>query len=245
MQPPSSRRVAHDERFQYMDGYSGQTVCRRQGADWRRCLMVLSGPMLARLMFEDVLDVVMQCNDVLAGTLVVTSDEDAAAIARQRGAKVIGDSDETGINAAVSAGRATCAATRDGIIVVPSDIPQVSPRNACDGRCAVIENARGPGDCRGGRRRWHEPVGLSAGRLPCRYASAPRSFERHRRAALQAGVAVQTICTARPSLSTLTGRKTSDIPDARLAERGRMRSLSKPRIASDWSAVRRSTALGT
>ena len=42
---------------------------------------------LARVMFEDVLDRLLQCQEVLAGIMVVTSDPDAAAWTRKCGAR--------------------------------------------------------------------------------------------------------------------------------------------------------------
>ena len=44
---------------------------------------------LARVMFEDVHDALLQCQDILAGTLVVTWDPEVAALARRRGASVV------------------------------------------------------------------------------------------------------------------------------------------------------------
>jgi 2-phospho-L-lactate/phosphoenolpyruvate guanylyltransferase len=143
---------------------------------------------LARLMFEDVLDGVVQCNGVLSGTLVVTSDEEAAAVAGQRGAKVIGDSEESGINAAITR-VAQHVQEHDGIIVVPSDIPQLSPLAiamaaraiAAERTLALVAAAQDGG----------------TNLLACRPITAmplcfgAQSFDRHCRAAMQAGLAVQ------------------------------------------------------
>jgi 2-phospho-L-lactate guanylyltransferase len=145
---------------------------------------------LARLMFEDVLDSLTQCNGVLAGTLVITSDDEAAAIARSRGAKVIDDDGEFGINAAI--GRTVRTVTgQDGIIIIPSDIPQVLPNTIMmsagaisASRTLVIAAAAEDG---------------GTNLLACRPATATplcfgvRSFDRHRRAGLQAGFAVQQL----------------------------------------------------
>lgn len=81
---------------------------------------------LARVMFEDVLDVLMQCDGVLAGTIVVTADLDAAAIGRRRGATVLLENEDGGINAAVRGAVARLEPSA-GIVIVPSDIPQLSP----------------------------------------------------------------------------------------------------------------------
>ena len=53
---------------------------------------------LARLMFEDVIEAVTARSDVLAGTLVITIDPEAAALARRRDAFVVGDVSERGVN---------------------------------------------------------------------------------------------------------------------------------------------------
>src|SRR4051812_29560895 len=82
---------------------------------------------LARLMFEDVLDVLLQSQAVLEGVAVATSDNNAATLARGRGAAVALDRGDNGINAAVGLAIAQFAGEDDGVVVVPSDIPQVTP----------------------------------------------------------------------------------------------------------------------
>jgi len=148
---------------------------------------------VARLMFEDVLESLMQCRDAVAGTLVTTSDAEAAAIARSRGASVISDDGASGINAAIDRALRHVIG-EDGAIVVPSDIPQVSPSTIMTaagaistGRTLVIAAAAEDG---------------GTNLLACRPAVAmplcfgPQSFHRHRRAALQAGFAVQELASA-------------------------------------------------
>ena len=145
---------------------------------------------LARLMFEDVLDSVMQCNDVLAGAIVATSDENAAAIGRSRGAKVVGSFMESGINAAIiRAGQQL--QEQDGMIVVPSDIPQVSPSTLAIAARAISA-----------QRTLALAAAVEDGGtnlLACRPAAAMplcfgrRSFDRHRDAALRAGLTVQLL----------------------------------------------------
>jgi len=80
---------------------------------------------LARLMLEDVLDVLAQPQAHLAGIVVVTADEDAAALAKERNALVVADRGD-GINAAIRLGR-DFAVTRGcgGVLVVPSDLPHL------------------------------------------------------------------------------------------------------------------------
>ena len=81
---------------------------------------------LARVMFEDVLDALMRCGTVLAGTIVVTADPDAAEIGRRCGATVLFEDEERGINGAV---RSVVARLEPGagIVIIPSDIPHLSP----------------------------------------------------------------------------------------------------------------------
>ena len=59
---------------------------------------------LARLMLEDVLNALARCEVHLAGTVVVTADEDAAALAERRNAIVVSDGGRDGINAAIRLG---------------------------------------------------------------------------------------------------------------------------------------------
>jgi len=86
---------------------------------------------LARAMLEDVLDALARCTAHLAGIVVVTADEDAAALARRRNAIVVSDvgcDGSDGINAAIRRGLDYVTDNGGGgVVVVPSDIPQLSP----------------------------------------------------------------------------------------------------------------------
>jgi 2-phospho-L-lactate guanylyltransferase len=97
----------------------------------RRLTPVLDAPeraRLARLMFEDVLDAVTASRKVLAGTLALTADEKAAEIARRRGVRVIAEGPPSGLSAAIrQAIRCLAAAPRDGMLVVPADLPHLTP----------------------------------------------------------------------------------------------------------------------
>lgn len=154
---------------------------------------------LARLMFEDVLDALMPCQDILADTLVVTSDAEAAALAHCRGATVVPDTPDRGINHAVSrALRYIHANADDGLMIVPSDIPQVT-RNAFAKAAAAIATKpslaiAGAADDRGTNLFACRPVDA----VPSCFG--PLSFDQHRRVALQAGVAVRTLCLPELSL---------------------------------------------
>lgn len=145
---------------------------------------------LARRMFEDVLETLLRCEDVLAGAIVVTADPEAAVIGRRRGATVVVEKEDRGINAAA---RLALARLPDnaGVMIVPSDIPQLSPS-----AIAAAAEAIGPSFT----------LAIAAASkdggtnlLACRPANAlplhfgPSSFARHTRAAERAGLAVRRL----------------------------------------------------
>jgi 2-phospho-L-lactate/phosphoenolpyruvate guanylyltransferase len=154
---------------------------------------------LARLMFEDVLDALMACRDIFACTVVVTTDPQAAALARRLGAGVLADSADCGINAAISSAvRNLSVDADDALLVVPSDIPQVT-RVALAQAAAAVAAERTvviAGAARDG----------GTNLLACRPVHAipplfgPDSFERHRSTALRAGFSVQILTLAELSL---------------------------------------------
>ena len=117
---------------------------------------------LAQLMFEDVLDALELCKEFLAGVIVVTSDESAAALARSRGAMVVSDAADNGINAAVRLAIHRIDRSRDdGVIIVPSDIPQLS----LDGIFKAVNRdirAAHVGRCSGDRGWRHQPARVPA-----------------------------------------------------------------------------------
>ena len=147
---------------------------------------------LARNMFEDVLEALLRCQNVLAGTIVVTADGQAATIGRRCGATVVFEEDDHGINAAVRLAVDVLDASTDaGVVVVPSDVPQLSPRAIA----AAVESISSPSTlaiaaaCRDG----------GTNLLACRPAAAiplhfgRSSFMRHTRAAQHAGLAVRRL----------------------------------------------------
>ncbi len=88
-------------------------------------LSIIERAQLARLMLADVLDAVrLSCE--LRGCLVVTHDAQAAAIARAAGVQVVDQYGDFGFSAAVSCG-VEALPPEAGMIVVPTDIPHVSP----------------------------------------------------------------------------------------------------------------------
>jgi 2-phospho-L-lactate guanylyltransferase len=145
---------------------------------------------LARRMFEDVLETLLRCRDVLAGTIVVTADAEAATIARRFGASIVFEADERGINAAVR--RALALLDSDaGALIVPSDIPHLSVAAIAAAATAIAQ-----------------PMTLAIAAaakdggtnlLACRAGSAVplhygrNSYVRHTRAAEQAGFAIRAL----------------------------------------------------
>jgi 2-phospho-L-lactate guanylyltransferase len=153
---------------------------------------------LARVMFEDVLDVLVECEDILADALVVTSDPEAVALARHRGASLVLDKADRGINAAISHAVRRIDAPLDGLMVVPTDIPHVTRRAFADA-AKMIEIApslaiAAAADDGGTNLFACRPMGAIAPQF------GPLSFDRHHRAALQANVAVEILSLPELSL---------------------------------------------
>ncbi len=81
---------------------------------------------LAAIMVQDVLAALSQSR-MLGGIVVVTDDQDAAALARRHGAEICRDDATGGHTAAVvSGGRFLRAAGRGGMLSLPGDIPGVT-----------------------------------------------------------------------------------------------------------------------
>ena len=79
---------------------------------------------LARAMLRDVLTAVADCPAV-AGTIVVTGDDTAAAMAAGFGATVVEDASDAGYNSAVRAGISCVRERTANVLVLPADIPLV------------------------------------------------------------------------------------------------------------------------
>lgn len=97
----------------------------------KRRLMPLLAPdecgALARAMLADVLSALTRTH-ALAGIMVITGDTDAAAMARAAGALVMADVENAGTTAAVTqAARHLASAGRDGMLMVPADVPLITP----------------------------------------------------------------------------------------------------------------------
>lgn len=85
----------------------------------------------ARSMFEHVMGVLAACEQ-LGGVLVVTSGDDAAALARARGAATMHDA-EGSLGAIVDAALAELAARgAGGALVLMSDLPRLEGREIAD-----------------------------------------------------------------------------------------------------------------
>ena len=83
--------------------------------------------LLARAMFEDVLDVLARCREYFAGIVIVTADDTAAALAAGRDFEVVSDRGFDGINVAVQVGLDYVLKNNGaGVVVVPADIPHVT-----------------------------------------------------------------------------------------------------------------------
>lgn len=81
---------------------------------------------LARVMLEDVMGALDGCTR-LTGVIVVTADEQAAAVARRRGGVVFREPGVRGVNAAIVPVVDRLTGPQDaGMIVVPADLPHVS-----------------------------------------------------------------------------------------------------------------------
>src|SRR5688572_20620107 len=77
-------------------------------------------------MLADVLGALTRSS--LAGVIVITADARAAAIARDAGVAVLPDRENTGIAAAANqAARALVASRRASMLVLPADIPLITP----------------------------------------------------------------------------------------------------------------------
>lgn len=106
---------------------------KRFGRALRRLAGVLTRPERASLQAAMLTDLLCACRDcrVLDGTVVVTSDPDAASLARRHGAAVLPDHDPPqGMNAAVRIGQDHAAAHGyDAALVLTADLPLTRPHD--------------------------------------------------------------------------------------------------------------------
>jgi 2-phospho-L-lactate/phosphoenolpyruvate guanylyltransferase len=86
-------------------------------------------PALARAMLQDVL-AALTASACLAGTLVVTNDAAAIAIARGAGADVLTDAPDAGLVPALEhAAHVLAERGREGMLIVPADVPLITPQD--------------------------------------------------------------------------------------------------------------------
>lgn len=143
--------------------------------------------LLSTAMLEDVLAAVSAARGI-GGIYVVSAEPLAAGIAARHGAEVIGEEGAEGLNAAILLGAAAVRRRgAGGMLVVPSDVPQVTAGDLAEaalhlgsGRAAVLAPARADGGT--------NLLGLSPPEMIAP-AFGPGSFARHRGALLAAGVA--------------------------------------------------------
>lgn len=160
---------------------------------------------LAEKMFRGVLEVVRTVPQVL-GTLVISRDGRALAIARDYGARTVQESGNPELNAALM--RATQVVARwngSAVLILPADLPLLAGEDITamiemaghDERSVVIATDQQQD---GTNALLVRPPGL------IEYAYGPGSYQRHLDLARMAGAAVQTYHSVRVSLDI-------DVPD--------------------------------
>ena len=96
---------------------------------------------LAHAMFEDVVSVLARCRKHFAGIVIVTADDNAAALAEQHGCHVVSDRLCNGINGATRLGLDHILKKKDArVLVLPSDIPHLT----CDAVAQAVETIKTP-----------------------------------------------------------------------------------------------------
>jgi 2-phospho-L-lactate guanylyltransferase len=152
--------------------------------------------MLARAMFEDVLDACVAARS-LAGTVVVTADDEVTRIAHRAGACTFRELHQRGTNAAVETGIRAVTGCASGVIVVPADLPQVTAgtldavARLCSSKALVLVPASRDGG-----------TNLLACAPPDLIVTSfgPDSFERHFQEACRVGIQPVVISPGRLDL---------------------------------------------
>jgi 2-phospho-L-lactate guanylyltransferase len=143
---------------------------------------------LAERMFRHVLGTVQMTHNIL-GTLVISRDSRALAIAREYGARTVQESGAPELNGALT--RATQVLVRwhvHAVLVLPADLPLIAPDDLAsivqmgEAERSVVLATDHEGD--GTNAMFMRPPGL----IP--YAYGPGSFERHSQMAVKAGAEV-------------------------------------------------------
>ncbi|MCA1831313.1 MAG: 2-phospho-L-lactate guanylyltransferase [Actinobacteria bacterium] len=145
---------------------------------------------LALAMLRDVVSAATQ----VAPVWVVCSDEEAVAVARERGAEAVPDkTPEAGLNASLSATTAdVTGAGYDGALVLASDLPCVRPEDVAallgPAQAVIAPSAGGDGT----NALWRSPADL----FPTAFGEKSRSA--HERLAAESGLAA--LIVRRPRL---------------------------------------------
>lgn len=151
---------------------------------------------LARVMLEDVLSAVDACES-LSGVIVVTADRAAAAVARRHEAIVLMETAPVGMNAAVVRVLKYLTGRSDaGIVVVPADVPHVSPADI-EEMIALIDRTPAIALVRSSDGGTNVLACRPSGVIAPSFG--PDSFNAHCAAAVQKGI-TPTVCLA-PHLS--------------------------------------------
>lgn len=141
---------------------------------------------LARAMLRDVLTA-LHASDGLAGIVVVTADPAAGLLAGEFGARLMFEKEACGLNPAVTdAARRLASERRGGVLVLPSDIPAVTPEEigrllAAHGRGPAVSLVRAH-DGQGTNALLASPPDLLD------FAYGPSSFSVHFAAAVAGGI---------------------------------------------------------
>jgi 2-phospho-L-lactate/phosphoenolpyruvate guanylyltransferase len=140
---------------------------------------------LAKQMLQDVLTTLTACPEILSGVIVVASDTAVAETARQSGAYVLLQPVDSGINAAILHAVVSFGAD-DGVIVVPSDLPQLT-RTAIAQAMAAIALPRSMAIAAAAEDGGTNLIAYRQARL-LMPRFGPDSFESHLRAAAEIGI---------------------------------------------------------
>ena len=158
-----------------------------------RCAAMLSGSDRARLtavMLEDMLDALSRCAEV-SQAWVVTPTPELAALARDRGARVIRQLRAAGLNAALRQAIAEVSETApyDPLLLMPGDLPLLKPEDLAAALLLLRNHAVTLVPALDGG------TGLIALRAGAVLAPAfgARSFQRHAAAAARNGLSVAVI----------------------------------------------------
>lgn len=146
---------------------------------------------LSELMLDDTLST-LAASGCFAQVLVVTGDSRAKEIAASRGAKVIFQQSDAGVNSAVAlADEYSTKAGAQATVVVPQDLPLMSAGDMAD-VCALASGNRCIAICPSAR---FDGTNILLRKPPSAIATHydNNSYENHMRAAKEAGLQTKTI----------------------------------------------------